>query len=401
MKILGISTILFSFILSICSTGLTQHSKDEAVKNNNRFAFDMYKQIEEPGENVFFSPYSISSALAMTYTGAEGLTQKEMKVVFGFPDDKEAVGKAYQILNRHLDTLTDEETELNVANSLWCQEDYDFLEDFLSINKKYYDAGVRKVNFRKDHTGARKQINQWVENATKERIKNLIGEGMLDPSVRLVLANAIYFKGLWEFPFEKKQTQTDIFYAGKDYSKHVRFMNRSVSVKYFEDELAQVIELPYAGKELSMMILLPQETDGIKKLENKLDSALYRKYLDAMYTRKVDVYLPRFKVEAQYNLNDPMKNLGMRSAFDRRADFSGMTGKKDLFISDVAHKAFVEVTEEGTEAAAATGVVMSKTSLVKKLEFKADHPFIYMIRDNRTGAILFMGRLSDPGSKKM
>ena len=332
----------------------------------------------------------------MTYTGAKGDTQKEMQQVFGFSEDKKAQAKHYHLLNKHLDTLNEERVQLNVANSLWCQQNFDFLDEFLNINKNYYQAGLERVDFRNNHPEARKKINEWVERETNHKIRDLITEDMLDPSVRMVLANAIYFKGMWEYPFDKSKSRSEVFYVSEKRKTYIPFMRRSVSVEYYEDELAQVIELPYAGKDLSMMILLPQKVFGIGQLESKLDAELYEEYQESMFTKKVEVWLPKFKAETQYNLNDPLINLGMKSAFSKGADFSGMTGRKELFISDVAHKAFIEVNEEGTEAAAATGAVMSKSSLVKKVEFKADHPFIYLIKDNRTDAILFMGRLNEP-----
>jgi serpin B len=396
MKSFRSIAILVAFLGGIFSQASAQQELNQTVKGNNRFAFDLFEKIQQKGENVFFSPYSISSALAMTYTGAEGTTQQEMQKVFGFANDKQSQAEAFHMLNKHLDTLNDKTIELNVANSLWYQDNYDFLDEFLNINKKYYQAGIKKVDFRSNHPEARKQINQWVEGETNEKIRDLIKEGTLSPSVRMVLANAIYFKGRWAYPFEKSQSRPKMFYMNENNRKRVLFMHRSVSVKYYEDELAQVIELPYAGKGLSMMIMLPQEVSGIHKLEAKLGTGLYNEYLKSMFSKKVELWLPRFRVETQYNLNQSLKHLGMNSAFSGNADFSGMTGNKELFISDVAHKAFVEVSEEGTEAAAATGAVMSKTSLVKKVEFRADHPFIYMIKDNRTGTILFMGRLYEP-----
>lgn len=382
--------------LSMIASVSAQQKPDSTVKGNNRFAFELFKRIELSGQNEFFSPYSISSALAMTYSGAEGATQKEMQDLFGFFENKESQAKEYFSLSNHLDTLSNNKLELNIANSLWCQKNYDFLEDFLEMNKRFYSAGIQQVDYRNNHPEARKQINQWVEKETNSKIKNLIQEGTLDPSVRLVLANAIYFKGKWEQPFDKEKTRFDFFYKNENRKVRVPFMHQTLSAKYYEDELAQVIEIPYSGKDLSMMILLPQNVSGIHDLEQKLDLELYNEYLESMFTKEVKVWLPKFKTETRYSLNQPLKQMGMKTAFGSRADFSGMTGKKDLFISEVAHKAFVEVNEEGTEAAAATGAVMSKTSLVRKVEFKADHPFIYLIKDNHTNAVLFMGRLNNP-----
>ena len=396
IQAIRIFLLLIPWLSASIVAGFTQNLPEETVKGNNSFAFQLFDQIKSKNQNVFFSPYSISSALAMTYTGAEGITEKEMQSVLGFHENKSTLAAEYHRLNQHLDTLDKGKNDLTVANSLWCQKDYHFLDKFLDINTKYYDAGIRKVDFKRKYTRVRKLINRWVEQQTHHKIQDLIGEGMLTPMTRLVLANAIYFKGIWEHPFDKENTRSNFFYVDENRKVPVQMMHRSLSARYYEDERVQVLELPYSGEEISMMILLPQQINGIDSLESQLNDTLYDNYVKSMYTKEVEVWIPKFKAETQYNLNAPLEKLGMTSAFGENADFSGMTGNKELFISDAVHKAFVEVNEEGTEAAAATGVVMSKTALVKKPEFKANHPFIYLIKDNQTHTILFMGRVSHP-----
>lgn len=396
MQAIRIFILLIPWLSASIIAGFTQNLPKKTVNGNSSFAFQLFDQIKTENQNVFFSPYSISSALAMTYTGAEGITEKEMQSVLGFHEDKSTLAADYYRLNQRLDTLDKGKNDLSVANSLWCQKGYHFLDRFLDINTKFYNAGIKKVDFKRKYPRVRKRINQWVEQQTHHKIQDLIGEGMLTPMTRLVLANAIYFKGMWEHPFDKGDTRSNFFYADGKRKVPVQLMHRSLSARYYEDELVQVLELPYSGEELSMMILLPQQIHGIDNLEKKLNDTLYDKYLESMYTKEVELWIPKFKAETQYNLNAPLEKLGMPSAFGKDADFSGMTGGKELFISDAVHKAFVEVNEEGTEAAAATGIVMSKTALVKKPQFKANHPFIYLIKDNQTHTILFMGRLSHP-----
>jgi serpin B len=376
--------------------GYSQNIPEETVKGNNRFAFNLSKILNGSDQNVFFSPYSISSALAMTYTGAEGITKKEMSQALGFGSQKEILAQNHQRLSKHIDSIGKKKIILTLANSIWIQKKTKILKKFLNINKKYYKAGLKKVNFQKKHFRVRKKINRWVAKHTQKKIRNLIREGMISRSTRLVLANAIYFNGLWAHPFDKNETAKDIFYLNDGKEIRVPFMYQSLRTQYYEDELVRAIELPYNGFDLSMIIVLPRDTSGIKDLVNKMDDGLYQKYISSMSHTEVDVWFPVFKMETSYNLNDPLKKLGMQSAFDAGADFSSITGNKELFISSVAHQAFVEVNEEGTEAAAATAVVISKAAFVEKPEFRADHPFLFMIKDNWSDAILFMGELNHP-----
>lgn len=368
----------------------------ETARANNRFAFHLYKQLSSEGDNLFFSPYSISSALAMTYAGAQGNTREEMSEVFGFYKDNITHARGYQALQNHIDSLSQEELELNVANGLWCQQDYKFLQEFLNINQEYFSAVVRQVNFKKNYQQVRKQINQWVEKKTNEKIQDLIDEGVLDRMTRLVLVNAIYFNGKWAHPFDQENTQSDDFYTTPEHTQEVPFMNQSLQLPYYEEKLFKAVELPYTQGKLSMLILLPQKHEYLTRIEDELSGACYESLTDSMREQQVDLSIPRFKLRAKYQLNDPLRKMGMESAFAGNADFSGMTGSKDLYISDIVHQSYVEVDEKGTEAAAATGVVMRKTSIVEKKHFKADHPFLFIIKDQESQVILFIGKMHHP-----
>ncbi len=401
MKSKKMYQFLITLLIFLGTTVLTLGQNfNETVNGNNQFAFDLYEKLNDKEENVFFSPYSISSALAMTYTGAENITKQEMKQVMYYLDDKESLAKSFGKLNDHIEAATQKGVQLNIANSLWCQQNYNFMDKFISINDSYYKAGIKKVDFKNNHPQVRKNINKWVEDKTNNKIKNLIKKNMLDPLTRLVLVNAIYFNGKWEHPFKEEKTKEDTFFIYSECTTKADFMNQTVSLRYYKDDLAKVIEIPYEGNEISMMVLLPHKRYGMKELEQKLNYELFQKYIRSLYKTKVKLSLPKFKFSADYDLNDPLKNLGMKTAFQKDADFSGITGKKDLFISEVVHKSFVDVNEKGTEAAAATGVVMRKSSaIMKSASFDADHPFIFLIKDNKSGSILFMGRMMNPNQE--
>lgn len=396
-RVIRIISIMFLLSLFL-EVNLQAQDMKQTVDGNNKFTFSLFDQINNEEVNVFFSPYSISSALAMTYNGAEGDTKQEMGDVLNFLDNKQNLSANFKSLNEHLHDLEGEDIQLNIANSLWCEQTYDFKQEFLNLNKDYYKAGIKKTDFKNNYKEARDAINKWVEDNTQEKIKDLIPNGMLDKMTRMVLANAIYFKGAWEYPFDEKNTRKDTFYIYTKCRTKADFMHRSLTAKYYKDNLAEVLEIPYSDRKLSMLVVLPNEKYGMEKLEAKLDRNRYEKYINELSRRQVELTLPKFKITANYELSEVLQNLGMKKAFSGDADFSGMTGKKELYISNIVHKSFVDVNEEGTEAAAATGVVMRKTSLPpsEKVKFKADHPFIFFIKDNETNSILFMGRVMNP-----
>ncbi len=360
---------------------------------NNAFSLELYSKLATQPGNVFFSPYSISSALGMTWAGARGTTAEEMAKTLHFTPETHA---GLSALNRQ---LIGKKTgyQLSVANRLYAAKFVKLLEPFTTLAKDQYGAPVELVDFNED---TRKRVNTWVEDQTNQRIKDLIPAGVFNPDTRLALINAIYFKGTWAKKFDKKETKTQPFFTGgkkKDVPLMFAKLETSTRVRYGQTSDAQVLELPYQGGDVTMIIVLPTARDGLPALEKKLDSATFDKLLKTLHSTEVDVWLPRFKVEQQLELGSTLASLGMPSAFSAgSADFTGMTAEKGLFISAIIHKAFVEVNEEGTEAAAATGVVMGIESVQQTASFRADHPFLFALRDSKSGALLFLGRLVEP-----
>jgi len=418
--------ISFIFLIIFAQIAIPQELKNEdlniIVDNANRFAFELYSKIKDyknyKSNNLFLSPYSISTAVAMAYVGAKGKTAEEISSVFHFTFPQEK----FHTLFSKLISLTYEEKkcQLIVSNAIWGQKDYGWLKEFLYILEKYYMAPLKEVDFRSTPEEARNTINKWVEEKTKEKIKNLLPQGSINHLTRMVLTNAIYFKGDWEYKFSKEETKDMPFFISAENKIMVPMMHQKVSsgkgkFKYAKTKfkskqnekeiLVEVLQLPYVGEEICMIILLPENIDGaIEILEDELNGEKFNKILKDLRPTKqlfneVEIYLPKFKITQQFNLNPILSSMGMETPFlPNKADFSGMNGKKDLYISLIQHKAFVEVNEEGTEAAAATGVVIGLTSAApsSKLIFRADHPFIFLIMDNRLGTILFMGKLINP-----
>jgi serpin B len=366
------------------------------VAGNTRFALELYDQLRKEDGNLFFSPFSLSTALAMTYAGARGDTAAEMARVLHFDLTPERLHPAFARLQRQLDVSEGEDAgyRLYVANALWPQEGYAFLPEFLTLCQTYYRAGLQAVDFVGATEKARQTINRWVEQRTEDKIKELLKPGVVTPLTMLVLTNAIYFKGDWAAQFDKAETRDAPFTLLDRKQVSVPLMNQSGEFRYAEDADIQVVELPYAGEALSMVVLLPRQADGLPALEKSLNARKLADWLSKLRPRTVRVALPRFKMTSDFQLNDVLQALGMRDAFTGAADFSGMTGSRELFIGAVIHQAFVDVNEEGTEAAAATAVVMLKGSLPPA--FRADHPFLFLIRDMRSGSILFLGRVMNP-----
>jgi len=371
---------------------------------NNAFAVDMFHQLAA-NDNLFFSPYSISSALAMTYAGAAGDTATQMASALHFSLPQERLHAALSALSLDLQSRSkvqglkpDQTFQLNVANSLWGQQGFSFKSDFLDLLARDYGAGMRLVDFEKDPESARQAVNAWVSDATQQRITDILPPGSVDTLTRLVLANAIYFKAPWLHQFDSNSTQNEDFHHLDGSTVPVPMMQRSGEMGYAEGSNFQLLELPYAGGQVSMIVLLPQSgqfEDVAKNLTiDQLDQAI-----GSLHAMQVDLSLPKFKFDWSAALPDALKALGMTDAFDDQADFSGMDGAHDLYISNVLHKSFVSVDENGTEAAAATAVVvglMAAPVQQNPVEFKADRPFLFLIRDNPTGTILFMGQVMDP-----
>jgi serpin B len=368
------------------------------VEGNTAFALDLYGQLKAEAGNLFFSPYSISTALAMTYAGARGETEKQMGQVFHFGDDQRALHGAFGQLQRQLGQAGKAKgIELNVANALWAQKGHPFLPAFLDTAKGQYQANIAQADFKARADAVRGEINGWVAQKTRDKIRDILPAGSVDAATRLVLANAIYFKGAWAKPYDKTRTTTQPFHLTASRQADVPLMHHPDNVRYLENPEFQAVELPYSGGGLSMVILLPRQVEGCGQLEAWLTPALLSDTLHQMRQQKVEIFLPRFKLESNFKLNNTLARMGMPDAF-AKADFSGMDGTRSLFISGVFHKAWGEVNEEGTEAAAATAVVMTKTALaLPPPVFRADHPFIFFIRDTGSGSLLFLGRLADPG----
>jgi len=398
---------------------VTAKSDEEVVvQGNNDFALQLYAKLRNREGNLFFSPYSISTALAMTYAGARGQTEAQMARVLSFPTlpkvlinnpeclltmpgwEPQRFSSAFGEIIKDLNARGEKGGyELSVANALWGQKGYGFLKEFLELIKTHYDGGLNEVDFVRAAESARKTINAWVEKETKNKIKNLIGPGVLDAMTRLVLTNAIYFKGNWASQFKEDRTKDAPFTLITGEKVNVPMMNQTAEYNYMETEDFQGLELPYVDDELSMIILLPKKIDGLAGLEKTLTADNLSQWLGRLRKRKVIVSVPKFKMTCQFGLAGVLKSMGMTDAFvPDVADFSGMNGRKDLFISAVIHKAYVDVNEEGTEAAAATAVVMTLTAIGPEETpvFRADHPFLFLIRDNCSGSILFIGRAMNP-----
>jgi serine protease inhibitor len=340
----------------------------------------------------------------MTAAGARGDTLTAMNKTLHLPQDSAKVNAGFQEL---IKTLNGNEKErkyqLSVANALWGQKGYNFLPSFEKTAVDDYHAMLKELDFAKEAEKARQTINQWVEEQTKDKIKELLKPGIPDPSTRLVLTNAIYFKSAWQNEFNEKVTHKgDFLLPGDKKIADVPLMHQVHEYGLFEGDSFQMLELPYEQHQLSMLILLPQKADGLADLEKDLSAENLAKWRAKQTGRHVDLTLPKFKVTAEFKLKPTLSDMGMGIAFSDRADFSGISKSEGLTIAEVVHKAYVDVNEKGTEAAAATAVIIRPTAALQpkpKATFKADHPFVFLLRDNATGSILFMGRVTDPLAK--
>lgn len=382
---------------------------------NDRFALRLYHGLREPG-NLFFSPYSISTALAMTFAGARGSTREQMEQVLCFPTSKEVMqnltrmraplspeefARAFGAIIRDLNARGGQDKyELRVANALWGQQGFQFMAPFTTLVESQYGGHLAHVNFVSAAEQARQTINTWVAQQTNDKIKDLIGPGLLDSTTRLVLTNAVYFKGAWVAPFDPNRTMDEPFTLSDGGTIRVRMMNQKARFGYGETDVLQILEMPYVGQGLSMVVLLPKEVAGIGALEKALTQENLSKWLGSIHSQEIEVALPKFKMTQKFDLKAVLEALGMTNAFSDKANFSGMTGQRDLFISAVVHQAYVDVNEQGTEATAATGVTMGLTALppAKVPVFRADHPFVFLLRDARSGSLLFLGRMMNPKS---
>ena len=378
-------------------SGASPEKVSAVVDANNQFAFDLYAELDESEQgNIFYSPYSIFAALAMTYEGAKGQTANEMKSVFHFPEAnilRPNFATIYNDVNKRSGAY-----ELRTGNALWVQYDYPLLDNYKNVTERYYGGKVANLDFVKETEKSRQTINSFIEEQTNKKIKDLLPPGSLNPLTRLVLTNAIYFKGTWEWEFDKANTREEDFKITPTYVVKTPMMYMKpdkARFNYADLGDLQILELPYKGDEISMLILLPRENLGA--IEPSLTPEKLKEWKNKMQETKLDaIYLPKFEFSTKYSLNENLKALGMSTAFDaENADFSGMTTAEKIWIDFVIHQAYVKVDEKGTEAAAATAVGMAGSAMPRNV-FRADHPFIFIIQQKDTGNILFLGRVNDP-----
>jgi len=385
------------------AAAVSQDDMSALVGGNNEFAFSLYQKLKDEPGNLFYSPFSISLALAMTYAGARGDTATQMADTLRYMLPQERLHPAFNSLDRELASRgqgakgkDDKGFRLNIVNALWGQKGYSFLPDYLDLIALNYGAGLRLMDFITAPDESRKAINKWVADQTEQRIKDLIPAGVIDAMTRLVLTNAIYFNAAWASSFDKAATQPGTFHLmdGKDIE--IPMMNQTKGLNYLTGEGFEAVELPYDGHELSMLIIVP-ERGNFTNFEKGLTSERVDTIIRGLAMKQVALSLPSFKYESKFSLASTLAGMGMPLAFSDGADFSGMTGNRDLCIGDVIHQAFVQVDESGTEAAAATAAVMQLTATpAPPLTVTVDRPFIFLIRDIKTGSVIFVGRVTNP-----
>ncbi len=369
----------------------------DLVAGNNAFAFDLYEQLASKEGNLFIAPQSVSIALGMTYAGAHGDTADQMAAVMHFPSERDQLNRAFAALLAQLGTESgDAAQQLNIVNALWGQRGYGFLDEFLAQTRLSYGAGFREVDFRRASEQARDEINRWVAGQTQQKIQELLQAGDVDAATALVLTNAVYFKGAWAKQFDRGDTRSEPFHFGHLRELNVPLMHQLGQFAFASEPDVDILELPFDGGGLAMVVVLPKDIDGLSSLEAGLCPEALNRWVGSLRRQPVRVTIPRFTVATRVDLADELAGMGMPDAFGAEADFSGMTTAHKLFISNVFHEARMEANEEGAEATAATAVVMTKGP--QPAAFLADHPFVFVIRDRLSGSILFMGRVVDPSA---
>ena len=418
----SVSILLTLVVFAITTAAKPVPDVAAVAAGNTNFALKLYDQLNDEKGNLFLSPYSISTALAMTYAGARGETETEMAKALQFPlfPDKEGGPLGRERLHTGFSGLKlglreaqkKGEVQLSIANALWPQKKYAFRPEYLNLIERDYDSVGRPLDYANAEK-ARGIINRWVEQETKDKIKDLIPSGALDSLTRMVLTNGIYFKGDWLTQFKEKSTREMPFKVTTTKTVKAPMMYQKGNFGYYQDADVQVLEMPYKGDRVSMFVLLPNQGGGqpfrrpanppakkktLADLEKALSPAKLSEWVGKVRRTKVDTWFPKFKMTSEFSLSQQLQALGMKKAFGD-ADFSGMDGTTKLYLSAVLHKAFVEVNEEGTEAAAATAVVVrTRSARPMGPRFRADHPFLFLIRDKATGSILFLGRYAEPPS---
>jgi serpin B len=378
-------------------TGWTEEGVKRIVEANNKFALEFYQKINEKDKNIFFSPYSIFSVLAITYEGARGQTAEEMKNVFHFPDNmRNNFARIYNEINKG-----DKDYELRTGNALWIQKDYPVLDDYKIVTEKFYGAKASNLDFVNENEKSKETINNFIERQTNGKIKDLIKN--LEPTTRLIITNAIYFKGDWLFEFDEKETRKQDFWVNEKEKVEVDMMflnpkglKEIPKFNYTDLGSIKILELPYKGEDISMIIILPDKLEDIEPITTEK----LKEWKSNMKEEVLDgIYIPKFELTKRYELSKVLYDMGMKCAFSDCADFSGIDGTRNLFITSVIHQAYVKVDEKGTEAAAATAVILGESAMQKPKIFRADHPFVFIIQKRDTGQILFFGKIVNPNLK--
>ena len=387
--------VILFFLIIFFQTQLTFSQKAKLINNINQFNFKIYDKIDKGNDNVIFSGYSISNALSVIYGGAKGKTATEFESVLN-NNKKQDIHKYYKSLNE--DLSLNREVELLTANALWLQKSYKYEKQYEDIIVKNYNAEINKASFnnKKGRKKAKTEINLWVKEKTEGNITNFIKPNMLSESSVLVIINAIYFNSLWNKAFLKEKTKENFFFTLNGDSTKTFFLNNNLSINYYEDEKTKVVEIPYKNNKASIIIMLPH--DNYLKCINEIDINYYKQALNNFRKRTVNVSIPKFKLEADYNLSKILKKIGLEIAFKGKADFSGITGKKDIHISKIIHKSVIELSEKGTEASSSTAILTTRSTSIpsKPKRFNANHPFVFFIKDNTTNLILFTGVMNKP-----
>ena len=394
---LKINYYLIFFVLLLSTMVAPAQNIKQIVDDNTKFSFSLYKELarEHPNQNILFSPLSISQAMAITYAGARNNTETQIADVLHFTANQKEFHSNFSKLNTQLINNSDS-INLNIANCIWAQKGYKFVPEYFKLIENSYKTPINYVNFTKNkcRIKAVEDINEWVSKKTDKQIVKIIEPEAISKLTRLIIVNAINFYGEWFYEFNTKNTDTKIFYSTKGEEK-TKFMHQSKEFLFYNDDMISAIQLPYKGKKQSMIIILPTKEHNINEVEKTFDNYYLTNIIADMQKARVNLSLPKFNIESSAELKKTFQKMGITDAFSKNADFTGMTNKNDLKIDKIIHKAKIEVSEKGTKASAATAVVMiRKTAYVPRAIFNANHPFIYLIRDNTTGTILFMGKLS-------
>lgn len=387
------------------AVSIDQEKINALVKGNNRFALQLYARLKSSEGNLLLSPYSISSALAMTYAGSAGNTALQMKKTLNFSLQQPELDAAFSWLNDTLTRYTSDfgpNFRLMIANSIWLQSGLAVLPDFQKTMTDYYRASMRQVDFLSHGEAARTTINRWVADRTNGRITNLLQPNDISRSTHLVLASAFYMKARWTNIFDVERTQNAPFFPSPAHTISVPMMQTTASFPLYQEESLQLLELPYASPkpdslQLAMFILLPAKGTELSDIEKVLSADQLHIWRSKMTEQRVNVILPKFKTTGVFSLNDALQAMGMKDAFSGRADFSKISSAEGLYIGQVVHKAYIAVDEYGTEAAAASAVTMNRTAVHSQpVMFRADRPFVFVIVEKSTGSILLIGRLVMP-----